>query len=182
MSIRHVVYSDISGKPVNEAGHARIVVIEHPLLNGSSVELDVSQAEAQKLQVSKIDLVSLLIQEPDSRPRRVVMDAAAFAQVFKGVDIESVLREARPVGDDPAAPPRKRRGRPKGTTRPAATKSDKIVYSDPQHAGNLHRGRVTDAEAAVVRKHLNEINERLAAEGRPIIDPKDPKAKARYGF
>jgi Lsr2 len=58
----------------------------------------------------------------------------------------------------------------------------KIDYSSPEHAGKPHRGRVTEAEAAYVREHFNEVNQRLSGEGLRMLDPADPKTKQRYSL
>jgi Lsr2 len=57
-----------------------------------------------------------------------------------------------------------------------------IDYSSPEHAGSLHRGRVTEAEAAYVREHFDEVNARLSSEGSRTLDRSDPKTKERYGL
>lgn len=176
MGIKQVVVSDISGEEIDEADHARIIVNDHPALNGAAVELDVSSDEAARLQESRIDLVSLSIFEPNRAPRRVVLDANAFADVFKGVDIADVLESARQVAGD--AP----RARPRAAAAPRAAKAERTDYASLEHAGEVHRGRVTEAEAAIVRANLDEVNRRLESEGRPTIDPADPLMKRRYGF
>jgi Lsr2 len=66
-------------------------------------------------------------------------------------------------------------------TRRASTEG-KIDYSSPEFAGNPHRGRVTEAEAAYVRDNFDAVNKRLSAEGKPMLDPSDPKTKKRYGL
>lgn len=58
----------------------------------------------------------------------------------------------------------------------------KIDYSSPEYAGNPHRGRVTEAEAAYVREHFDEVNARLSSEGLRMLDPADPKVRERYGM
>jgi hypothetical protein len=178
MGIKQVIVSDISGEEIDEADHARIIVNDHPALNGASVELDVSSDEAARLQESRIDLVSLSIFEPNRAPRRVVLDANGFAEVFKGIDIAEVLQSARQVADSAA------RGgsRTAATPRRATPKGDRVDYASLEHAGEVHRGRVTEAEASIVRDNLDEVNRRLESQGRPTIDPKDPVMKRRYGF
>jgi hypothetical protein len=57
---------------------------------------------------------------------------------------------------------------------------DRIDYSSPEFAGNPHRGRVTEAEATYVRENFDKVNKRLSAEGKPMLDPSDPKTKKRY--
>ena len=44
------------------------------------------------------------------------------------------------------------------------------------------RGKVTEAEAKVVRDNLAAINERLRREGERLIDPTNEAHAARYGF
>ena len=181
MAIKQVVYSDISGKPVTEA--ARIVVSDHPSLAGGVVELDVSVAEAQKLTVSKIDLVSLQIFEPGLPARRVVLDAAAFAQIFKGVDMEAVLAAARRVDPSSSEPVRRTRGKGKGKTGRGQTVADaKRDYTADEWFGVLHRGRVTEEEALLVRNNLEHANQNRGREGQTLIDPANPKEKERYRF
>lgn len=81
-----------------------------------------------------------------------------------------------PGGNEPSRAPRTPR-----TVRPA-TSSDKVDYTTLDHAGEVHRGRVTETEAQLVRDNLERVNMRLANEGRPKIDPSDPVMKKRYGF
>src|SRR5258708_14843739 len=42
-----------------------------------------------------------------------------------------------------------------------------------EHAGQPHKGRITDAEKQLVREHLDEVNERLAAQGLRTISLTD---------
>jgi Lsr2 len=67
-------------------------------------------------------------------------------------------------------------------TRQRRRAEGKIDYSSPEYAGNPHRGRVTEAEAAYVREHFDEVNKRLSREGLRLLDPADPKVKDRYGL
>ncbi len=69
-----------------------------------------------------------------------------------------------------------------GPKRRRRAEDGKIDYSSPEHAGNPHRGRVTEAEAAYVRDNFDEVNKRLAAEGKPMLDPADEKTKKRYSL
>jgi hypothetical protein len=70
------------------------------------------------------------------------------------------------------------------STAPRRTRASggRIDYSSPEYAGNPHRGRVTEAEAAYVRDNFDAVNKRLSAEGKPMLDPSDPKTKKRYGL
>jgi len=175
MAVRHVIVSDISGSDIDDDEHARVVVTDHPSLRGSPVELDVSVAEAERFQTSRIDLVTLEIHAPGTPKRHVAIEASAFAGLFPDLDLDAVVERARKV---PASSPAAAR-RPRTT---AGSRAGRIDYTSPDHAGTVHRGRVTDAEAAYVRDHLDAVNTRLAASGERVIDPNEPKEKARYGF
>jgi hypothetical protein len=68
------------------------------------------------------------------------------------------------------------------TRRSRAGGDGRIDYSSPENAGMPHRGRVTEAEAAYVREHFDEVQKRRSDRGHPLLDPADPKVKARYGL
>jgi hypothetical protein len=55
-------------------------------------------------------------------------------------------------------------------------------YATLEHAGRPHRGRISPEEAAFVREHLAEVNERLRAEGKRLIDPTNQEHKEQYGL
>ena len=73
-----------------------------------------------------------------------------------------------------------------GATRSASAvtpaRGEKIDYGSPEHAGVLHRGRVTEREAELVRADLARANANRAREGQLAIDPADAKERARYGL
>lgn len=173
MAVRQIIVSDISGEEISDEEHARIVITDHPALRGTPVELDVTAAEAEKFQTSKIDLVTMEIYGADRPKRHVALEAGAFASLFSGVDMEALVERARKVSSSSPSAARRSRG---------SGRAGKIDYTSPDHAGSLHRGRVTEAEAEYVRNNLDAVNVRLAANGERTIDPKDPKEKARYGL
>ena len=65
-----------------------------------------------------------------------------------------VMREARQAGYSAASSA--------ATTRAGRAK---VNYATLEHAGEPHRGRITEAEKELVRTHLDEINQRLAERG-----------------
>jgi hypothetical protein len=52
----------------------------------------------------------------------------------------------------------------------------------PEHAGEPHRGRITEAEKSYVREHLDQVNKRLRGKGMRTIDANDPTMRERYGL
>ncbi|MBO0820322.1 MAG: hypothetical protein J2P26_05675, partial [Nocardiopsaceae bacterium] len=67
-----------------------------------------------------------------------------------------------------------------GAPRAGAPRADRPDYGTLEHAGKPHRGKATDAEKALVRDHLDEINQRLSAEGLRTISLTDPEHVERY--
>lgn len=178
MAVKQIMVSDISGKDIPDDQHARIIVEDHPALNGAPVELDVSSDEASKLQGSKIDLVTLVVHEINQAPRRVVLDVTNLNSMFKGVDFEQVLGNARRVEQ---SQPSVRTRRPRGSG-PAAPKGDKVDYTAMDKIGQLHRGRVTETEAALVRDNMDKASANREAQTGKGIDWSDEKERGRYGI
>lgn len=85
------------------------------------------------------------------------------------------IDKARPAGTSAVSRPQRR-------TVAGAGATVKVDYTDPQHAGKLHRGRVTEEEAAWVRANLDEANRNRSLAGQPMIDPESDQDKRRYGF
>jgi ribosomal protein L12E/L44/L45/RPP1/RPP2 len=179
MATRQVTLSDIGGDELTDENHARVIV-EHPDV-AFPVELDMSIDEAEKLNSTTLQLVTITVHAPDVPPRRVTMEARVFGKVFDGVDVEKVLEGARRASavQTPSAPAR---GRPAKAAGTAAPKGDKINYTDMQNIGLLHRGRTTEEEARLVRENMDQANKNRIREGQPLIDPANEKDKKRYGF
>jgi hypothetical protein len=72
--------------------------------------------------------------------------------------------------------------RGRGRRRQTTARKERVNYTSPEHAGEPHRGTISDAEKQYVREHLEEVNTRLAANDQREIDPNDPQMAARYGF
>ena len=73
-------------------------------------------------------------------------------------------------------------GAPRASGRRSSVGGEEINYATLEHAGRPHRGRISPEEAAFVREHLAEVNDRLRAEGKRLIDPSNKEHKEQYGF
>ena len=111
---------------------------------------------------------------PGGDPRGVC--SAACNRLFRGEDPSEILRNAlreqrrsRREGDGTEAAPRPER-------------RERVDYTSPEHAGEPHRGLISEAERAYVREHLEEVNARLREQGLREIDPTDPGMAERYGL
>ena len=168
-----VRFSDLSGELITRDDTlARIVIHEHPELAASPVEIEALAAEAATIEKAALRVAVVELFLPgEEEPRRVTMDAAAFDQLATGQPMSELLLTARP-----ARPARRARATA------AAAPPRGISYDTLEHAGEPHKGRITEAERELVRDHLDAINERLARQGIRTIDPKDPEHIARYGL
>jgi hypothetical protein len=172
---KEIVVSDLSGREIEEGRVARLTVSDHPALGSRTVELDAAVDEVEGLESSRISLVSVGVQLPgQSGTRRVVMELGDFDRLLGGRDPSEVLLAARAGGrvtDE-------RRSRSRGS----GSKAGRVDYTARDHFGQLHRGRVNEEEAALVRDNLEQANANRRRAGQPEIDPNDPAEKKRYGF
>jgi hypothetical protein len=166
-----VRFSDLSGQLItDDEAPARIVIQEHPDLPDGPVELEALADEATGIEKAggQAALVDLYLPGSD-RPRRVVLDAAEFDKLATDRPMSELLAAARPA---------------RRASRAAAVpaREDRINYGTFEHAGKPHKGKTTDAEKRLVRDHLDEINERLAAQNLRAISLTDPEHVDRYGL
>jgi hypothetical protein len=167
-----VRFSDLSGQLITgEEAPARIVISEHPGLANGPVEIEALATEAADIEKAggQAALVDLYF-PGDDQPRRVVLDAAEFDKLATDQPMSMILASARPA----------RRASRSATA--AASREDHANYATIEHAGKPHKGRTTDAEKRLVREHLDEINERLAAQNLRTISLADPEHVERYGL
>jgi hypothetical protein len=167
-----VRFSDLSGQLItDDEAPARIVVAEHPGLPDGPVEIEALIAEATDIEKAggQAALVDLYF-PGDDQPRRVVLDVAEFDRLATDKPMSEILGSARPA-----------RRAPRSATA-AASREDRTNYATIEHAGKPHKGKTTEAEKRLVREHLDEINERLAAQGLRTISLADPEHVERYGL
>ncbi len=107
------------------------------------------------------------------------MPVDAFNALAQQDDMATVLSNAERAT---AVPEDRRRGRRRRRQTGATARRPRIDYASPEHAGEPHRGRITDAEKAYVQNNLDEVNRRLRDKGMREIDPSDPEMAERYGL
>jgi len=171
MGQKTVRFSDLSGQLImHDDALARIVVHEHPELGDGPVEIEALTEEAEAMEEAALRVAVLDLYLPDDiEPRRIVLEADAFDKLATQSSMEELLTAARPV---------------RRSTRSSATSSrgERLDYATREHAGKPHKGKITDTEQQLVRDHLDEINERLAAQGLRTISLTDPEHVERYGL
>jgi hypothetical protein len=170
MGQKTVRFSDLSGQLImHDDALARIVVQEHPELGDGPVEIEVLTEEAEIMEDATLRVAVIDLYLPDDiEPRRVVMEADAFDKLATQTSMAELLTAARPV---------------RRSTRAAASggsRGDRLDYTTREHAGKPHKGKITDPEKQLVHDHLDEINERLAAQGLRTISLTDAEHVERY--
>jgi hypothetical protein len=172
MGQKTVRFSDLSGQLItHDDALARIVVHEHPELVDGPVEIEVLTDEAEAIEQAALRVAVVDLYLPDDlEPRRIVMEADAFDKLASENPMDQLLIAARPV-----------RRTPKSSVN-GGSRGDRVDYATLEHAGKPHKGKVTDTEKQLVREHLDEINQRLAAQGLRAISLADPEHVERYGL
>lgn len=174
MAVRQVVVSDISGIELTKENHARVIV-EHPDISGA-LELDISTDEAAKLTDTTLRLVGMTVFAPGESARSVRIETKVLDKLFVDVDFDRVLEGARRADLSKVAPSQ----RPSRGS--AGPRPERIDYTASNHFGQLHRGRVTEAEAALVRGDRDQASANRQAQGHGSIDWNDPAERKRYGL
>ncbi|MFG3229298.1 hypothetical protein ACGF07_31570 [Kitasatospora sp. NPDC048194] len=172
MGQKIIRFSDLTGTHVeNDDDLVRIVVREHPDLEDGPVEIEALSSELTAVEELALDLVTIELHHPDAdEPETVVLEAEAFNRLASAAPMAEVLRSAKKVARTIPSQPT-----------PAGAK-ERVNYASLEHAGRPHKGRITDAEKQLVQQHLDEINERLTAEGVRTIDLSNAEHVARYGL
>lgn len=172
MATKQVIISDISGKEIADGEHARVVV-EHPDYN-SALEIDVTKAEAEKFKSTDLKLATITVHATGQTAKTMQIETKALEKLFgANTSFDDILGGARKV----ARPATSAKGK-----QTPASKGERIDYTQPHTFGQLHRGRVTDAEKELVQKNKAQASKNREAQGHPPIDWNDPKEQERYGL
>jgi hypothetical protein len=171
MGQKTVRFSDLSGQLImQDDALARIVIHEHPALGEGPVEIEALADEAKVIEHGAQAIAIIDLYMPgDDEPRRIAIEAAEFDKLATGQPMSELL-SAAPLARRAARAPAN------GASR------DRTDYATMEHAGKPHKGKTTDAEKQLVCEHLDEINERLAAQGLRTISLSDPEHVDRYGL
>ena len=171
MGQKTIRFSDLSEKLISDDGDlVRIVVRQHPELDGQAVEFEGHRDELAPIMGESLRVAEVELYFPgEEEPQRVLVDSALFDKLATARTMAELLIASAPAKRAPGA-------------RAAAPRKERPDYTALEHAGKPHRGAVTDAERQLVREHLAEVNQRLAADGMRTIDPADPDHAERYGL
>jgi hypothetical protein len=158
-------FSDLTGAEVPEDELGRLVIRDHSDLSGPAVYLEALPNEVTGLGKANVPMVTVEWQPPSGgEAQTYTLPVSDFDKLAKDGPTSKLLAGA------PRASGRRSSG------------GEEINYATLEHAGRPHRGRISPEEAAFVREHLDEVNERLRAEGKRLIDPTNKEHKEQYGF
>jgi len=178
VATKTVKVSDLTGDEIGgEENLARLVVEEHPNLE-DSVTLEVLPDEVEDKLPEEQNYVRVTYFPPSENggeERSLVLSVEEFNSLSTDFDMDTVLEDALREQQEREGRKRGRQGR-RGTGERRA----RVDYSSPEHAGEPHRGRITDAEKEYVRNNLEEVNTRLERAGHRIIDPENADMAERY--
>jgi hypothetical protein len=179
MAVKTVRISDLSERQADESEFGKLIVRQHPDFT-QVITLDVLPDEIGELPESETYVEVEFVQPGDSSGQRATLTVDQFNKLGGSKDMKAILtralEEQRQTGAPEAPSPRRRR---QGGATPSRSKTN---YASLEHAGEPHRGRITDAEKELVRNNLDKINKRLREAGMREIDPNDTTMKERYGL
>jgi hypothetical protein len=176
-----VRFSDLSGQLITEEDTlTRVVVLEHPELGDSPVEFEALLDEAQGIEKAALRVAVLELHLPgEDEPRRVTVDLDGFDAMATDTAMSELLITARPArkSSRTASATSSR-----GSRATASTGASKANYASLEHAGEPHKGKITDTEKQLVQEHFDEVNDRLVSQGLRTISLADPDHVERYGL
>jgi hypothetical protein len=176
VAIKQIRVSDLSGKQTDDDQLAQLVIHEHPQYQGP-ITLDVLPEEIGELPESDSYVSIEVIQPGDRTGRKALISLERFNKLAH--DMPTIVMNAVASQAGPSTPAPQRRRRRDGIS---SSPRSKVSYATLEHAGEPHRGRITEAEKELVRGDLEKINTRLRQAGLREIDPNDPTMRERYGL
>jgi hypothetical protein len=180
MAVKVVHVSDISGKEADEQSLGRLVVHEHPEYADLPVTLEVLPEEIESLQGASRFVTVEWIAPGARKGERLVVSLDEFNLLAGAGVMESAVQDALIAKHRDR--PRSGGGGAGGGSAAGRSGRGKVNYATLEHAGEPHRGRITEAEKELVRKNLDQVNRRLREAGQREIDPSDQAMRDRYGL
>jgi hypothetical protein len=181
MGTRIVHVSDISGREGTQDELGRLVIHQHPDFQQLPVALDVLPEEIKTLEAATQLVVLEYFAPGGSRGERLTVTLQDFNRLAPdGVEMKAVVFQA--LIDQQAQRGAAKAAQEPGTPAPVRSRRARADYATLEHAGEPHRGRITETEKRLVREHLDEINQRLRDQRLRQVDPGDPAMKDRYGL
>jgi hypothetical protein len=180
-----VRFSDLSGQLITEEDTlARVVVFDHPELGDSPVEFEALTDELLAIDKAALRVAVVELHLPgEEEPRRVTVDLEAFDAMATDTPMSELLITARPARKSSrSASATSSRGSRASSGPAAPSPAGKVNYATLEHAGEPHKGKITDTERQLVQQNFDQINDRLVNQGLRTISLADPDHVERYGL
>jgi hypothetical protein len=148
----------------------------HPAFPDESIELDVLPEQVEANLANAQEYVAFSYFSPDNdTPQRGILPLTEFADLFQNKPMEEALQQALESQQEEQERQQRRRGRraERRAERQQRQRRQRRDFASPEHAGEPHRGRITDAEKEYVRNNLADVNRRLREKNMREIDPSD---------
>jgi hypothetical protein len=174
--------SDLTGNQIQDERSSVRLFVEHPDFP-EPVGLDVLPDEVlPHLSDENSRFVVVSLEDPENpNPQRYVLTFDDFERLFDTAESTSVLQDAFQAQQQEREQEEKQPRR-RGRRQDGGGKRQRVDYSSAEHAGEPHRGIISEEERIYVQTHLDEVNERLREQGLREIDPTDLTMIERYGF
>lgn len=184
MATRVIHVSDVSGTEADERELGQLVIHQHPGYNGLPVTLEVLPEEMESLRgadrFARVEWVA-----PGARHgQELIVGLDDLENLGSGGALDQAIANALAAKNRGQSPARGGgRGRSGAASKAPAARSGRtgVSYATLDHAGEPHRGRITEREKEIVRENLDQVNKRLAETGYRQIDLADPDMQRRYG-
>ncbi|HKE98918.1 MAG TPA: hypothetical protein VKG45_08310 [Actinomycetes bacterium] len=173
MAVKVVHVSDISGKEAEKESLGQLIVHEHPDYADLPVTLEVLPDEVEAMKGSARFVSVEWIPPGTRRGERLTIGLDDFNLLSEPGRLDSAIQDAL-ISKHQS----RRQTGPSGRRRSRA----RVDYATLEHAGEPHRGRITEAEKEIVRNNLDAVNKRLRDAGQREIDPADQTMRERYGL
>jgi len=172
--------SDLTHEPIEEEQPAAQLIVEHHPDFQEPITLDVLPQEVERVFAGQEEqqYVVLRYEPQGGQAQQIVMPIGEFNALASIQEMQQVLEAAQRNQQKE----QRKRGSSRRRGGGRQQQRERIDYAGAEHAGEPHRGRVTDAERAYVSEHLEEVNKRLRGQGMREIDPNDPEMVERYGL
>jgi hypothetical protein len=158
--------SDLTGEfLLQEDQIVKLRVIEHPALKGGPVVLDAQTSELKAVEKHQLE-VAIFETAISGNVSRHVMLVTNFDALAKNGDMNHIVAEAASVKPVKAK----------------TTNGERVNYATLEHCGELHRGKITEEEARLVRENQERASANREAQGHGAIDFSDPRERQRYGL
>ena len=176
MPFKRIPYSDLTHTEIPVGKVPWITVTSHPHLHDQkAAKLMATAEEVLALQAKALDVVTLVIELPDQKPQRIVVDRAVFDGAFTGKVQDELQNAAVSHAGRSGRPEEPRSGQ---TPRRAPT----MVYTTPETFGLVHKAKASRREAEMVTKNLEQANRNRANQDpkQPPIDPSEIEPGGKY--